>query len=421
MHYKSIQKKYQTLRYNTLYMNPVSKVHMKRSIPSVVIGAIAIASTLASEENSIVDFANAGESKESTNLFEIAAADSQKKAIESEEQKTQKSKRSPYPSQSSTGKMFDSAQPPFRDHWDVCVSGDWLFWKACEEGLEYGLQTKDPGSDETKSVRGSLSKITPSYHSGYRIGFDFTFPHDAWNILIQWTRYQNKHKEHPSFKRSKIFWPNFLNENGSPSAREAFAKWDLSYSVLDLELGRAFFVAKHLSIRPFISFEAAWIKQKLKVRYEGIDFNQVAAEPDIISNQFNKNNGYGLRAGLDTKWPIEWGVSLFGDFAFSLLYTEFKLSQFEKNADSTPRSHVKDRLHFATRTVQMAGGIQWERLFYKDRLFFSVYATWEQQVWFDQNQLNIFLNGSGTALGETWNQQGNLTLSGVTLGATFGF
>lgn len=366
------------------------------------------------------------DTQEADLFFEIADSNASQQTY----QHTQPVKeKSLYPSQSSQGTMFASAQPHLKSNWggwSVQLSGDWLYWKAQEEGLDYSVQGTDLEVAGTAFValRGKPHQVSPNYHSGYRLSADVVFPHDVWDAKLIWTRYQNHKSDTTSLIEDLEVWPVYLNSvNLNAAGDEAKAKWKLNFNVLDLELGRSFFIAKHLSLRPFVAFEAAWIEQTLHTKLYDVDALGGFSTSLITGNNHNKFKGYGLRAGVDSKWPVAWGLSLFANLSYSLLSSVFDISQFEKNADHTPRTHLDDTLHVTTQNFQMAGGVNWEMLFYKERLSLNLHVGWEQQVWFDQNQLNMFFSrgNPGSYVGATENQQGNLSLSGWTVGAKLGF
>ena len=342
-----------------------------------------------------------------------------------------------YPSQEAQGEMFSSAQPSFRSKWGIIALGEWLFWKAEEESLDYGIQSTNftnvgqfPLSSATQGIRGKISHVSPEYQSGFRLGLIGILPHDRWDISLYWTSYENHAHDSISPKPPKVVFPVYLNDNTIPIALSAKARWELEFNVLDLELGRSFFVGKHLSLRPFVAFQAAWIEQHLNIDYLDLTLTHntegspiSTTTPKIASRNHSDFSGYGLRAGVNTKWPLGYGISLLGNFSYSLLCSDFDLHQVEKNADGSFRTQLRDDLDLTSQVLQLFGGVSWEWQFDNNRYYVNIHAGWEQQVWFDQNQLNLFLNMplSRANVGDTLNQQGNLTLSGLTLGATFGF
>jgi len=380
--------------------------------------AFHVSSVLAYETTLVEDF----DSAEDYDDYEESLLLSDASSFEERVSASPQEEKNLFPSQASSGKMVASALPKFHGRWGVVFFGDFLYWKANEEGLDYGLQQPFT-PDFRKGPVGTPSSISPGYESGYRVGADILLPYDSWDFLAQWTSYGNNSRSSIGEKTSEFISPFFLNGNFNPTSLGAKAKWHLDYDVLDVELGRSFFVAKHLSIRPVVGFRAAWIEQELKVDYIDVSFRNAPFQQIIKSKNRNHFQGYGMRAGIDTKWPFWRGFSFLGNVAGSLLWSDFSISQFEKNADDSPRTHLRDKQILITAVVEMFGGISFETQFHRDRFYLSVYGGWEEQVWFDQNQLNVFLTNSidGNAIGVVETLQGNLTLSGWTIGAKFGF
>ncbi len=339
--------------------------------------------------------------------------------------------KDPYPSQDERGRMFKSAMPTLENSWGVIVFGEWLYWVPHAEGFQYGVQSEDFSgrppfleTDILKGVHGKVSQVNPNYSTGYRFGLDIKMPHDNWDLYASWSQFQNHRHDAIEQKFRKVIWPSFLVNLNVPKALSAKAKWELEYSVLDVDLGRSFFVAKHLSIRPFFGFQAAWIEQEFTVKYLDVIFLGGATVPGIRSHNHNKFQGYGMRVGLDTKWPISWGFSLLGNFSTSLLFSKVDVSRFEKIIHGFPRTVLKDEIHNTLPVIEMMGGICWETQFFKNRCYFSLSAGWEEQVWFQQVQTSasVNTNGFGDAnVGDSLDRAGNLTLSGWTVGAKFGF
>ncbi len=337
-----------------------------------------------------------------------------------------------FPSQPAEGQLFASARPALHGKWGAIVFGEFLYWTAKEEGLNYGTQstynTRPPFqnfSDPYKGPRGKIVDISPHYHAGYRLGFDLFLPHDGWDVLGRYTQYRNVAHSSIEQKALNIVWPIFLVNNGIPKSLSAKAKWELDYSVLDLELGRSFFLGRHLSVRPFFGFRAAWIEQTLKATFKDVVFFPFppVMVPSLSMNNHNDFQGYGMRTGVQTKWPLGWGFSLLGDLGASLLWSKFHIAQFDKNANHTPRSHISDHLREVTPVLDLFGGMAWEIGISQQKFYLRFHGGWEQQVWFYQNQLNIFLGNSvsGAEVGNVKNMRGNLTLAGWTAGAQFGF
>ncbi len=319
-----------------------------------------------------------------------------------------------------------SARPLHSQKWGAVLYGDLLYWKAAEQGLSYALQSPNFTSfppfaqnDLTKGVKGEISRLKSDYQLGYRLGATLLLPYDGWDVEGIWTSYHASHHNSVSQRPNQVVFAFWLNQNFSPTALSATAHWDLHFNTLDVAVGRAFFAGRALSLRPFFGFRAAWIEQDLHFTYRQITFSDGTTEAWIRSHHRNNFQGYGLLAGFNGKWDLGWGFALLGNFAASLLWSDFDLAQFEKNANHTPRSHLKQDKQILTPQLQLLGGASWEVSFYRDRLYLQCYAGWEEQLWFDQNQLNRFLDNIN--IGLTYFEKGDLSFSGLTAGIKFGF
>ncbi len=319
--------------------------------------------------------------------------------------------------------VLASDRPNLENGWGIIVSGDYLYWQASQAGLEYTLKSPDVNNRFNKGSLGKISNISPNYQSGFRVGADIELPHDNWDISFAWTSYSNQTHSRRGGGSTFTMTPYWLNAGeGITTSGASTAKWNLGFNSYDLDLGCAFLPRQHLSLRPFAGFKAAWIEQDFTVKYHNISSNNTLAPGSAISmrsRNYNHFQGYGMRVGMDTKWLLNYGFSFIGNISGALLASEFYVSQFDRNVDHTPRSHTQEYINRITPVVEMFGGLKWETDFDDEGFFLDIHAGWEQQIWFSQNQMNNFPipNNRGYAI----KSQGDLTLSGLTVGATFGF
>lgn len=324
------------------------------------------------------------------------------------------------------GNSFLAPSPHFSKGWGIVLNADFLYWKAKEEGLSYALSSPNftttglfAQSDLTKGVKGKISRLDPGYEPGVRLSADFFLPRDHWDLELSWTYYRNTHSSHKTAHPPHVIFPFWLNANFDPLSIKAHAHWNLTLNNFEMTLGRAFCAGKFFSIRPFAGFQAAWIEQHLNINYETVSFDNGQTTPRIKSFNKNDTQGYGITAGFETKWELRYGFSLEGDFSGALLWTDYDLHQHEKNGDNSLRTRIKDNFHQITAVLNLFAGLNWETQFHKERFYLQFHAGWEEQVWFDQNELNRFINNHN--VGSTANLQGDLSFSGWTIGGKFGF
>ncbi len=329
---------------------------------------------------------------------------------------------------------YASARPRLWRGLDVIFFGDYLRWKAQEEGLAYGFQSINPTAlglnalnDPFLGASGRVSRVHAGWEQGYRIGATYQFPgkyhcsHDQWDLTSAWTRFTSLSHDSIPFVDGKVVFIYWAEPNDAPLATSAKAKWKLWFDVLDINLSRAFYLGKHFSVKPYAGFKAAWIRQDLTLRYLDIHFNN-GTTPSLISKNRNHFQGYGIEMGMDGKWRLWGGFHLFGKFESALLVGRFKLSTYEKEPGTQvtiPRTKLKGLNKEISPMLAMQGGMGWETQFRGNRFYFNIHAAYEEQLWFNQNQLSRFVTDFNE--GMTFSQMGDLSLSGWTIGAMLGF
>jgi hypothetical protein len=195
---------------------------------------------------------------------------------------------------------------------------------------------------------------------------------------------------------------------------EAHARWRLHFNVLDLELGRDFWVSKYLTLRPFVGMKFSWNDQDFDVHYEkeaGAKHGFRKLKMDMDLNQ----TSVGLRSGLDTAWHMWKKWCIFGDFAISGIWNDFdshRKDHLAKHGDNfVTFSRLHKDTHNVTAVLEWALGLRFQTAFHNDDFMFLLQAGWEEQIWFNQNQFVMMPNSTS----------GNLTLEGLTVKAGFYF
>ena len=128
--------------------------------------------------------------------------------------------------------------------------------------------------------------------------------------------------------------------------------------------------------------------------------------------------GGGVRAGLDMRFSLIGGWSFYGIASASMLYGYYDC-YFHERFESIKVGKSRDGFHNAASTAQLALGVRWDTYIHKDRYHFSLYAGWEQNIWFGINKMNHFFHNLSEGNLEQMN--GDLALSGGTFGVRFDF
>ena len=260
------------------------------------------------------------------------------------------------------------------------------------------------------------------------MGTDFC--HDGWDVYAEYTWFRSTNTNNKPKGYSTVFtfgvpiladlyWDLDSHDPNLNIYSAAGAKWRLNMNIVDLELGRNFYVSPRLMLRPFYGLKGAWNKQRMNVAFVGIQGTQTGTIPIVVSmdNEL-KNWGIGLRAGVDTSWHFCRNFSILGDLAFTALWEQFKARRYDNTASAgvviDSFVDLKENQYVVKPIVEWMAGLKWETGLSCDTYHLSITAAWEEQVWFGQNK---FLRARSTAVGTG----GDLTLQGLTVDVRFDF
>lgn len=322
------------------------------------------------------------------------------------------------------GMINPAARPTVCNGVDVFVVGEFIYWKPSENGLGFAIE--DP-ENPLFLTDGHVENPKFKWSPGFRVGLGWNMCHDGWDVYLSWTRLNSHAKHTDHAPNGGILMPTFENPNflvppqdilDFTLVSEAAMRWKMRLNVLDLVLGREFFVSKWLTLRPFGGVRSAWIRQKDRIEYETIGF----IPRDHRITMRNKYWGIGLVTGLNSEWGLGCGWSLFGDASISLLYGNIKVHQRERVVNITPevtRLKVHNDQKLGRAVTDLAAGVRWETYFCDDDFRLRLQAGWEQHMFFGQNQLMNFVDSFNH--GKFVSNQGDLSLQGFTVSAQFDF
>ena len=329
------------------------------------------------------------------------------------------------------GMINPSGRPQVNDGADLFITADLLYWKSHVNGLPLAVESQSPTSlAGDKDVK----DLNFKWDFGFRVGLGYNIPHDGWDLYLNWTRFYNHAHKSVETDGDEFLYPSFFSADGLTDAagthasfHEIEGRWHLHLNILDLDLGREFFVCKWLTLRPHMGLRTAWIKQKLKTESEGLLASSGAVSNSAFEYELEAKNKYwglGLLAGLDTQWGLGHGWSIYGNAAFSLLYGFFSIDAEEEyrttaSGSETTTLDVDDHYHADRAIADMALGLRWDHMFDHDRYHLGIQAGWEHHLFFGQNQFMRFVDDA--APGVLLSNQGDLMITGWILNARFDF
>ncbi len=359
------------------------------------------------------------------------------------------------------GVITPAVAPSIKNDSEVFLTGDFIYWQAQQDGLDfaisggYGFTALDPDTGKLRTVgptSSSVKQVPRPWEPGFKLGFGMNLQHDGWDLFAQWTWLNPILGNKKSVKRDTSNESNILSNIPARTGTvfktagnnyKITGAWGLHYNVIDLELGRNFFLSRYMTYRPHFGLKTAWINQTFQTHfYPTTDLNQSSdffqlwkddtnyAGGVFKQNQKLKSWGLGIRAGIDPVWHFakNWGV--YGNLALSAMYQYYSASgtlngyntAFVNASDGTtapykayPISSTMEVMnahrsnHTVTPVLELGLGLEYMAWFYDESYMLELKAGWEEQVWFNTNR---FMDAMST---------GNLTLQGFTFKAGFHF
>jgi len=349
----------------------------------------------------------------------------------------------------------------------VIAYGEFLYWAAHEDGLEYAATTDILSSQgKSKSSGGFQGKthirdVHANYRPGVRAGLGYLLSHkmDGWDILANWTGYTGKADGHASANGTtaafisplwgNLFFISPLTTNFGYN--KAIAHWHLDYNVVNLELGRNTLLGRKVTIRPYLGAEWAGINQHYRVKYKAPggpeDTTQGFPQTLPFTSKFRAQNdfsGIGLRMGADAKWHITRHFGVCGEVSGAFLwgrthinekFTIPAITSISTNPPFTTKSdpskiREKSRLSKFRPNLQGSAGLFWNCAVQKDKGFITLAAEYEFTAWFFQN--NLYVNSlqsaqssggraSGGGFVQADSKNGLLSLQGLTFSLRYEF
>ena len=323
------------------------------------------------------------------------------------------------------GQITPPAGPRVCDGADLYITADFIWWKAEQTNLSYAYNGAAGGvdegtfSNEADATQGWMHQPHFKYKPGFKVGMGLLSAHDHWDLFAQYTWLHSSVSNSSTSSSNSILQGTdtygFFPLGDAPTYGSASADWKLRFNVLDVELGRNFWISKRLTLRPFIGMKFSWNRETYNISAANVGSAPVTSTLDIDFKL--KQLGVGLRAGIDSAYYFSNHFSLFGDFALTGLWNSIKSSrtntfQASSATDAFTNLNVKYHPNPVTAVLEMDLGLRFETIFSKGRYMYVLQAGWENQVWFDQGQF-ISTNAFATP--------GNLSLQGLTIKTGFYF
>lgn len=312
--------------------------------------------------------------------------------------------------------------PAFYDlqcDWGLFINAEYLYWYAKENRLPFGAVTQSVealsnGAEFTAVVPLKDVYIGSRWDSGFRVGIGYNSSCDGWDVHLNYTWMCNSKSESENF-------PPFEGATGVPAVGDSVfaspwilpdgtswttfyttlnrAKWNLRYHVLDLELGKKYWLSRCFNLRPHAGLRGAWTRQNYRVtNISEFDESDLVIS---IENRFrNKYWGVGFKAGIDPTWYFSSCFALYAQFEGSLLWGEFegrKEESYQETGSSSETSLAYTACNdfYGMQSIFGLGlGLRYEDTFCCDRYQFTLDLGWEHHLWINHVH-RMLVNGTG--------------------------
>lgn len=310
---------------------------------------------------------------------------------------------------------------------------DVLYWRTKIGGTEYAYSDQDPNA--TLPIKGRTKHMEFSWDWGVRAGLGYNFEYDYWDVRAQYTWFETSGSDSTSAGLNSSLVPlrgSAIIAGRTANVQDIFifckrakSQYDVDYQAVDLELGRDYYVSSKISLRPHWGLKTAWIDLEQSTRYTG--GNPTGQNGEILGlgrntvhvKEYSDFWGLGPRTGIDTRWYLGEGFSIFGNIAGALLYGYFEVDHKERYTpveDARVRLHA-DR-HAFSPTVQYQLGLRYDTYFHEMKYHFAIGLGFEGQYWWRMNQM-LKIDDAVAFKYERYSE--DMSLYGLTLDLKFEF
>jgi len=297
------------------------------------------------------------------------------------------------------------------------VFADLLVWSAQESGTENWAEVITGGSGVPEIC--DIRDVGFGWDPGFRIGLGYGLMHDQWDTQLYYTWYNTTGSDHVASAPGSVFSAylgNFYVNNPTGAGikgvayQNASIRWKIDFNMFDWELGRAYWVSKALSLRPFLGLKGGWIHQSVHSKWQFPTLTTGTAFTTGTENLKNDFWGLGPSGGIDMKWNFlalnRHSFSLLGDFSGAIMYGHWTFDDVYINDIQQKIIATLSDNNSAASMLRTFMGFGWDINSRCDRYQFSTRLGYEMQFWLDQLQLYVF---------DTGRLDNELTLQGGTI------
>jgi len=294
--------------------------------------------------------------------------------------------------------------------WEYSIGASFLYWQPLEQGNDLGvyanttLVSNNPPFNDQHAIQDHHNiDLDTSYHPAFKMHLGATENTDNWNLNLVYTWFHSKDSKSKDIPQDDniFFFTSLFPQSLDPGTNSykihhAKGVWEIDLNLLNLEIGRSFFVGKKLIFQPYVGPELAWLDQKY--RFNSTYKMPGAPQIDLFSQTNNKSDSWllGPRIGINTHWVIKKGFNFIAKGAYSVFYQQINTSIKEDfdvifppgdliYRDAKLTGNKKD--HFINSHVECSLGFDYGCFFCRNTKHFNISAEYQFQIYTDQNTI----------------------------------
>lgn len=328
------------------------------------------------------------------------------------------------------------------------------YWQAIQENMELGQL--DNGLESNTTTSGLITTAVSTYNSFQMVNMDFNFKPsftvtlgynfgcDDWTLRGEYTWYHSTNKKtviaddfaffDESTANISPWWGIFKDTQRDVKYGQASEKWQLGMDLIDIDLGRSYYVGCNLTFYSNIGARLAFIHQNVDITYLGgfrdfsVDVPGLLGDGSLVEDKKIKNSSkswaLGPKFAVETNWILGCGFSLYGNAEVDLLFTRYTTLQEKTKLSGTvvgiidlipfsfaisEKTKSKQKNVNSLRThLDLELGFDWGTYFCCNKYYLDLAAGYTFQMFFDQNMLRHDLTNPGSYI-----PNGNLYLHGL--------
>jgi hypothetical protein len=165
---------------------------------------------------------------------------------------------------------------------------------------------------------------------------------------------------------ANLNWTHYITKAQMSDLLGAETRWKLDLEIIDLEVGKTFWLTRCLYVKPYLCIRAARINQRYRFKIPRVLLDIPASGTLIFSYGGTLRNTYlagGPRIGFDSQWNLGCGFNIYLTAAGSWLYGE-RQNRFRDFLFARERDTDRSNAHAAI--ADFSVGLGWSDLWYNE-------------------------------------------------------